>query len=137
MSDTFDHEADAWDSLSYDYYDSEEDRPRRRRRYSPSTFTADPLHYHERITFKAVLMETRQALCLQVQEGQQVLRVWVPKSICRHLDMATCTVWVHRAIYKQSKRGAIKDPADDFSVVAPPPKKPRGWFIPPLENPDD
>lgn len=104
MSDMFDHEADAFDDYCRrDYYDEDYGGGQgysRARRFTPD-FVPNPLYYHQKIAFDKVAAETDRAYCLAIEVDNRMLNVWLPKTICRHLDLVSMTVWVHRQLYKK------------------------------------
>jgi hypothetical protein len=68
MSDTFDHELDAYESLEAFGY---RDAPPRR------VFLRDPLYYHRRVSYDCVIHATEKAYLIQ-KEGKEF---WVPKQL--------------------------------------------------------
>lgn len=57
----------------------------------------DPLYYHHQIKFTRFLGQTKKAYHLDIVG---VGEVWIPISICRELDKAAGSVWVHSRTYK-------------------------------------
>lgn len=82
MSDTFDHELDAWESYERDM--DEQDC----RRHS----SRNPLFYHRRVYIEAILAETDKSLLLMLK-GFGDAEIWVPKKIMKKLTDES--VWVH------------------------------------------
>lgn len=89
MSDTFDHEGDAWDSYESNredggYYDEGFARRGTRK------MVMDPLYYHTRVKFKRLVNTTDKAVQLELLDGREM---WVPRSVCR--EWGDGTVYVH------------------------------------------
>jgi hypothetical protein len=103
MSDTFDHEADAWDSLHEhgfeDYY--------HHRSEGSTEFTANALYYHTRWKYNSIVAETAKALLLEFDEGN----CWVPKSLCKSHCKDDNTVY----IWDNFNFEFIKPPANVFT----------------------
>ena len=89
MSDTFDHEGDAWDSYEQGLEDQEPGYS------SPRRFSKhDPLHYHQKISFKAMTDANPQFVRLKLMND---IEIWLPRKICKLWN--TGTVYVHRNTY--------------------------------------
>lgn len=87
MSDTFDHAMDAYGQHELHDFESQgypDD--------GSADFIPDALHYHEQIQFLGLTSEISNAYLI---DGR-----WIPKKICKHLDMDNKTVWVHSEIYE-------------------------------------
>lgn len=104
MSDTFDHEGDAWDSYEQGLEDQEPDY--RFTGQGRSDFIRDPLYYHQKLKFVRMTNTTDKAVQLETKKG---LLVWLPRSVC--LEWREGSVMVHRATLKRSLKQA-KAPVD-------------------------
>lgn len=91
MSDIFDHGLDAYEDLGSYYAGDREGWP------EGSWSAPDPLYYHTKVVFEKIVAETEKAYL--IHESQFNQEVWVPKSICRELNLKDNTVYCHRAIY--------------------------------------
>lgn len=96
MSDTFDHEGDAW--ASRDFLDDEyqESGPAR-----PSTY--DPLYYHHRLDFKRLVGATEKAVKIELLDGREM---WLARKVCRRWTEGS--VYVHTITLKKALAGAQK-----------------------------
>lgn len=92
MSDTFDHMTDAYESLDWNYGDSEEGGFYGRRR---STFYYDPLYYHTLMQFVDIIAETDKAILFDINDHNGDYKVWIPKSLIRSFDKENKTMYVH------------------------------------------
>ena len=94
MSDCFDHEAEAWDNydLTGEIYAEDAN-------LDYVNFVPNPLFYHRKVSYEAILKETDKAYLFKLSEK---LGVWVPKSICREVNPHTA--WVHKRIYEKCSR---------------------------------
>lgn len=97
MSDTFNHEADAWDSLNQEFEEGFVWY------HSPgatglSNFARDPLYYHRKLRFKKIVAETEKAYLFKLKKRTGV---WIPKSVCRRLKKKT--VYVHKSVSRNLK----------------------------------
>lgn len=76
MSDTFDHEGDAWDSLN----DSFEGRYGDDAAYDKAPFIGNPLDNHSFICeLKDVIQATQLAYRVKIHQ----VEVWIPKKLCK------------------------------------------------------
>ena len=94
MSDTFDHELDAYESMD-DMFGPERPKSSDSRPYhsgADSHFSPDPLYYHTKIGFTELTNEVSNAYLI---DGR-----WIPKRICKELNLDNKTVWVHTKIYE-------------------------------------
>ena len=83
MSDTFDHELDAFESMIFD------DRPS----YG-SSFQRDPLYYHR--SYKITLVaETEKAYLFKFNDNSES---WVAKRFCKKLTKDSVYIW-HKASF--------------------------------------
>lgn len=107
MSDIFDHEADAWDSLDRSIEEADIGRYQSIDRdfvllYSKSCtiydFCRDPLFYHRKIKIKGIVAETEKAYLFKIKKK---VGFWVPKSMCRRLKKKS--VYVHRSVIQTNK----------------------------------
>ena len=90
MSDIFNHSFDADESMGQEY--------------APN-FISDPLYYHEQIHFTTFNEISKEYL---------IDNHWVPKKICRQLDLENKTVWVHSKIYaKILEKAPVPAPSDE------------------------
>ena len=96
MSDCFDHLVDAFEDWDRGF---DEGCSRAWGKRGKSSFSPDPLHYHRKLHFKAIQAETEKAYLLRLSND---VGVWVPKSICRHLEESS--VWVHSLTYSKCTR---------------------------------
>lgn len=94
MSDCFDHEAEAWDN-----YDLTGEIYAEGANLDYVNFVPNPLFYHRKVSYEAILKETDKAYLFKLSEK---LGVWVPKSICR--EVKPHTAWVHKRIYEKCSR---------------------------------
>ena len=96
MSDTFDHEGDAWDSLD-DMYGPERPRSSDYRPYrggGGGTYSPrDPLFYHQKMEFKELQRENDYSFLI---DG-----IWIPKKICKKMDAVNKTVYVNKNTYQR------------------------------------
>ena len=99
MSDTFDHEADAWESYEQG---REDDGPYSSGR-GRSSHNYDPLFYHQQIKFKRMSNTTAKAVELELMDGRLI---WLPRSVCQ--EWGEGKVYVHRATLNKSMRNARK-----------------------------
>lgn len=94
MSDTFDHEGEAWASLDWDWEDGEVDT---------HCFIKSPpyaLHFHKRVQFVSVDGETEKSLLINFGSGS----LWIPRKIMRCLDRKNGVVWLHRHTFNEIVR---------------------------------
>lgn len=96
MSDTFNHEADAWDSL--DQSIDEGFVWRFTKSGAIDNFCRNPLFYHRRIKIKGIVAETEKAYLFKIKKK---MGLWVPKSMCRRLKKKS--VYVHRSVIQTNK----------------------------------
>lgn len=94
MSDTFDHEADAYD----DYVAREEQEDE----YpgSRSNFQADPLFYHTKILYDEQKTSTAKAMLV----GYNGKDIWIPKALIRKHDAHKKTMYVLKEFWKNKLR---------------------------------
>jgi len=80
MSDTFDHEGDAWDSLLYDNDPG-----------GYNGFDYDPNFNHHGMRYVSIEAETEKAYLFELSIG----RCWIPKKLCRDLkrNRKTFKLW--------------------------------------------
>jgi hypothetical protein len=97
MSDTFDHEGDAWEDYDRRFDDADCSRT------SQGSFTRNSLFYHQKVRFIRITAETEKAVQLELTD---LHLVWVPKSVCRNWQESS--VWVHKETFKRSMKSAIK-----------------------------
>jgi hypothetical protein len=100
MSDTFDHEGDAWDSYERGLEDQEPYQGYSRR----STAAQDPLYYHKLVTFRKMTNTTEKAVELELADGKLI---WIPRSVCRRWSDGA--VYIHKKTLKESMKKA-RDP---------------------------
>lgn len=90
MSDTFDHEGDAWDSYEQMREDDESyfgmhyiggNRSSGAHAHSPTRSAPDPLYYHQLLRFRKMTATTDKAVELELMDGRLI---WVPRSVCRN-----------------------------------------------------
>lgn len=84
MSDIFDHEADAWDSLND--YGVEEDGSE----LHPTNFSPDPNYYHIKMPVLAYVAETEKSWLIEFTKDK---KYWIPKKICR--DKKSNSILIH------------------------------------------
>lgn len=110
MSDIFDHECDAFDSMSWDddyCYMSHQrlsDKTfRKLDRAAKPSYTEEEIleNYFTKYVFDLIEHETPKAfLFLMEFEGSQYpVSIWVPKSICRGLSRSKSTVYLHTGTF--------------------------------------
>lgn len=99
MSDTFDHEGDAWED--YERRGAEDSGYGHRRATAP--FNYDSLYYHTKVKFRCLSATTERAVQLELEDGRLA---WVPRSVCRRWGDGE--VWVHRATWMNSLKNAKK-----------------------------
>jgi len=87
MSDCFDHMVDAFESF---------DRSMDEGFGSSREENYDPLFYHAKLEFLEIKRETEKAYCMLLK-NKEVL--WIPKSICKSLNLNKKTVFVHRKTF--------------------------------------
>lgn len=93
MSDTFDHEQDAWDSRDNGMCESYAG-------VNGYDFTPDSLFYHTKIRYCHVLTQTTLSYLVVLTEyPDEHLQVWIPKSIIKNCDNVACTMYVHKKTY--------------------------------------
>lgn len=91
MSDTFDHEADAWDSLNE--YGVEEDGSE----LHPANRKAlDPNYYHSQFTNLVFKAETEKSFLVQFQFSKSY---WIPKKLVR--NKTDSSALIHLATLKK------------------------------------
>lgn len=91
MSDTFDHMTDAYESLDWDYGDSQEGGYYGR----ASNFHYDPLYYHTPVQYMGVVAETGKAILFDINDHTGDYKIWIPKSLIKGLDRKGKTMYVH------------------------------------------
>lgn len=99
MSDTFDHEGDAWDSYEAGLEDQDPDYAFTGR--GKSNFVRNPLYYHERLSYRKMVGTTEMAVQLELMDGRLL---WIPRSVCR--EWSEHQVWVHRRTLHASLKNA-------------------------------
>jgi len=113
MSDCFDHEVDAWESLDRAFEEGYRFGGRSRTRYAAPA-PIDHLFYHKEIEFESIVRNDgyRYLVNLYGDTG-----VWVPIKICRSVGKRT--MFVHSATYSKLPRVSIEeqDPFNDFEVI--------------------
>lgn len=102
MSDTFNHCLDAYESLGQQIADGEFTGFGRQ---STAGAAYDPLFYHSKITFSVIKKETERAYLLNTKDTD----LWVPKKICRKLDINNKTVYVHTTTFLEILRSSVND----------------------------
>ena len=88
MSDCFDHMTDAFESFDRSMDDGF------------GSFRGDnydPLFYHAKLEFLEIKHETDKAYCMLLKNDEVL---WIPKSICKSLNLNNKTVFVHRRTFK-------------------------------------
>lgn len=98
MSDIFDHEADAWDSLDRAFDEGFVWYRSSMGRIGANNFVRDPLFYHCKLRFKRIVAETEKAYLFKIKKR---VGVWIPKSVCRRLKKKT--VYVHKSVASNLK----------------------------------
>lgn len=117
MSDTFDHEGDAWDSFDQSLDDDSENIWYRYGGWSGHSFsTYDKDYYHKKRKFKSIIRETEKAYFIDV-DG--ILRIWVAKKLVRELHIRSDKpnyMVVHARIFDSilNQTRADNDSALDF-----------------------
>lgn len=88
MSDMFDHELDAWESLNneFPFNDGEYDGYR--------TPKYDPNFYHTWIEFNKLITENSKSYLIEYKKG---FEVWIPKKIVRGFEDKR--IFVHGSIF--------------------------------------
>ena len=71
---------------------------------SNSDFNKDPLFYHTKVKFNALVRKTDKAYLLMF-EGFN--KIWIPVKICRHFDLSTRTVYVHTKTFREIRDNSI------------------------------
>lgn len=105
MSDTFDHEGDAWDSYEQGLEDQDpESGYHTRARRPENNHSYDPLFYHKMVTFRKMTNTTEKAVELELADGKLI---WVPRSVCR--EWSEGAVYIHKATLAESMKKA-RDP---------------------------
>jgi hypothetical protein len=95
MSDTFDHEGDAWASLDWEIENEEGfGSPYRRSKskrapYFRPDFRPDPLYYHANLAFKAIKKQTEKSYLVVLDK----MELWIPKKICKEVKQNS--MYVH------------------------------------------
>lgn len=141
MSDTFDHEADAWNSYDWDMENESNYSPPRRCRSRGHPLThrgtakeylisrghgdlfdngPDPDFYHDWFQIVGIVKETEKAYQLRMPEG---FVMWVPKSICREFAGNPVKVKAHSGIFRsicdKARKEASLDGLPDLGVEEP------------------
>ncbi len=114
MSDIFNHALDAFESQDWG---NEEPGEYFGGAHDAEDFIPDALFYHHRYEFKSIVAQTAKAYLFQVSKKKGV---WVPKSICRFLEVkksGKVKVRIHAGIFAQCETVRIRDAADDFEVL--------------------
>jgi len=62
------------------------------------SFNKDPLHYHTKVNFDE-LLETREKAIRFKIDG---LKVWMPKTCCKHLDEINNEVYIWTKVYESN-----------------------------------
>ena len=109
MSDTFDHEGDAWDSYERGREDQEPYYGSSRR--STRKIVVDPLYHHTRVKFNRMVGTTELAVQLELPDGREI---WVPRSVCR--EWGDGSVYVHALTLAASMKKARK-PGDLLDLL--------------------
>lgn len=107
MSDTFDHEGDAWES--YERGDEDGDTSWHRSNRRVSDFQYDPLFHHTKLKFVRMTNTTEKAVQVELGCGTQI---WLPRSVCRKWKERS--VMVHSKTLKRSLAAGRRpiDPSD-------------------------
>jgi hypothetical protein len=111
MSDTFDHEGDAWDSLDYNDYDADDgsytfgfsggSSPRLRGRVPQQQ---NPNYYHSWQHIDAIIGDTEKAIHV-MKNG---VRFWLAKKLIRSdIPSADTEILVHTRSFNASYRAAL------------------------------
>lgn len=109
MSDTFDHEGDAWDSYEMGREDQEPDYGFTGR--GTRKIVMDPLYYHTRVKFTRMTGTTDLAVQLELPDGREI---WVPRSVCR--EWGEGSVYIHARTLAVSMKKARK-PGDLLDLL--------------------
>lgn len=109
MSDTFDHEGDAWDS-----YDRAMDEGygycwgRTKHSRAAPRGPVDHLYYHSKINFIEIVAESEKCWLIRmagfVDKTYREFKVWLPKKICRQMDKDKHEVMVHTKTFNKLDR---------------------------------
>lgn len=75
----------------------------------PDGEPSDPLYYHHQINFTRFIAQTKKAYHLDIPG---VGDVWIPRSICREMDKAAGSVWVHSRTYNAVTQTARESDLD-------------------------
>jgi hypothetical protein len=131
MSDTFDHEGDAWASLDFGPdedapygYTSNGARtmnPRRQVWKTPPrpSHEKDPLYHHEPLTFLSLHGQSPRAYLLEIYPG---VYYWIPKTIARHVNFDRKTMYVHTKTWAMIREKgpavlAVPDPGEVDTLI--------------------
>lgn len=62
-----------------------------------SNFSKDANYYHTRIEFSSILSETEKSYLVAYRNEE----LWIPKKICRNVDLENKSMFVHKNIFSQ------------------------------------
>jgi hypothetical protein len=99
MSDSFDHEWDAWNSR-----DMEDDA-------CGVSYIIDKLYYHVKLKYNSIASETEKSFLIKFYDNDD-LTLWIPKKIIREHDLDVKTFYVHKETFMkiyQNYKESIKN----------------------------
>jgi hypothetical protein len=99
MSDCFDHEVEAYESLDRAIDEGFQWGAARKYQSGSAEFQRDRNFYHTRLKIKGIIRATDKAYLFKLSKG---LGVWVPKSVCRRLRKRS--VLIHAKTLEASAR---------------------------------